>query len=202
MQKDVLWQLDVPRPDPEPKLSLKRTSEVYTSPDAIIHQDSPVHSTASGDVHCGSKCTSVHHDLEISVSDEDEICIPSPALLLDLKDIPSSLTTKAAVCCFDSSLAHAPRMCYKHSTQHHINSPPPDELGLNSPPSSVCTVSAKGPLSVDKLARVKSMSSPHNLCIRLDADEEEECLLCMGDRLLGEESVHEYVCSTDHSGLH
>ena len=37
------------------------------------------------------------------------------------------------------------------------------------------------------------MSSPHNLCIRLDADEKEECLLCMGDRLLGEESVHEYM---------
>ena len=48
-------------------------------------------------------------------------------------------------------------------------------------------------MSADKLARVKSMSSPHNLCIRLDADEKEECLLCMGDRLQGEESVHEYM---------
>ena len=47
--------------------------------------------------------------------------------------------------------------------------------------------------SADKLARVKSMSSPHNLCIRLDTDKEEECLLCMGDRLLGEKSVHEYM---------
>ena len=37
------------------------------------------------------------------------------------------------------------------------------------------------------------MSSPHNLCIRLDVDEKEECLLCMGDRLLGEKSVHEYL---------
>ena len=159
LQKDVLWQLDVPRPDLEPKLSLKRTSEVYTSPDAIIHQDSPVHSTASGDVHCGFKCTSVHHDLKISVSDEDEICIPSPASLLDLKNIPSSLTIKAAVYCFESSLAHASGMGYKHSTQHGIKSPPPDKVGLNSPPSSVCTVSPKGPLSVDKLAKVKSMSS-------------------------------------------
>ena len=46
---------------------------------------------------------------------------------------------------------------------------------------------------MDKLARVKSISSPHNLCIRLDADEKEECLLCLGDRLLGEKSVHEYM---------
>ena len=184
LQKDVLQQLDVPRPYLEPKLSLKRTSELYTSPDAIIHQDSPVHSTASGDVHCGSKCTSVHHDLEISVSDEDEICIPSPTSLLDLKGIPSSLTIKAAVCCFDSSLAHASGMGYKHYNQHDIKSPPPG--GLNSPLSLVCTVPPKGPLSVDKLARAKSMSSPHDLCIRLDADEKEKSLLCMGDRLLGE----------------
>ena len=183
LQEHVLQQLDVPRPDPEPKLSLKRTSEVYTSSDAIIHQDSPVHSTASGDVHCGFKCTSVHHDLEISVSVEDEICIPSPASLLDLKDIPSSLTAKAAVCCIDSSLAHASGMGYKHSTQHDIKSPPPDKVGLNSPPI----------ISLGKLARVKSVSSPHNLCIRVDADEKEECLLCMGDRLLDEESIHEYM---------
>ena len=128
LQKDVLWQLDVPRSDPEPKLSLKRTSEVYTSPDSIIPQDSPVHS------HCGSKCTSVHHNCEISVSDDDEICIPSPTSLPDLKNIPCSLTTKAAVSCFDSSLAHASGMSYKHSTQHDIKSPPPDEVGLNSPP--------------------------------------------------------------------
>ena len=50
------------------------------------------------------------------------------------------------------------------------------------------------------------MSIPYNLCIRWDADGKEECLLCMGDRLLGEESVHEYVAvplitqdSTDQS---
>ena len=28
---------------------------------------------------------------------------------------------------------------------------------------------------------------------RLDTDKEEECLLCMGDRLLGEKNVHEYM---------
>ena len=37
------------------------------------------------------------------------------------------------------------------------------------------------------------MSSPHNLCTTLDIEEKEECLLCMGDRFLGEESVHEYM---------
>ena len=83
--------------------SFKRISEAHTSPDAIIHHDSLVHSTASGDVHCGFKCTSVHHNLEISVSDEDEICITSPAALLDQRNITSSLTTKAVVGCFDSS---------------------------------------------------------------------------------------------------
>ena len=55
LPKDVLLQLDVPRPDSEPKLSLKRISEAHTNPDAFI-QDSPVYSTASGDVHCGSEC--------------------------------------------------------------------------------------------------------------------------------------------------
>ena len=131
LQKDVLWQLDVPRPDPVPKLSLKRTSEAHTSPDAIIHHDSLVHSTASGDVHCGSKCTSVHHDPEISVSDEDETCIPSPAALPDQRDVTSSLTIKAAVGCFDSSPAHEPGVGYKCSTQYDIKSHPPDEVGLN-----------------------------------------------------------------------
>ena len=79
-------------------------------------------------------------------------------------------------------------MGHKHSTQHDIKSHPPDEVGLN-----VCTISPKGPLSVDKLVRVQSMSSSHYLCTTLDTDEKEECLLCMGDRLLGEESVHEYM---------
>ena len=115
-------------------LSLKKTSEAHTSPDAIIHQDSPVHSTASGDVHCGSKCTSGHHDLEIGVSDEDETCIASPAALPDQRDVTSSLTTKAVVGCFDSSPAHASGVGYKHSTQYDIKSHPPDEVGLNSAP--------------------------------------------------------------------
>ena len=148
--------MDVPRPDPEPKLSLKSTGEAHTSPDAIIHRDSPVHSTANGDVHCGSKCMSVHHDLEISVSDEDETCIPSPTVLPDQRNITSSVATEVAQCHFHSTQAPESSMGHKHSTQHDIKSHPPDDVGLNSPPSSVCTVSPKGPLSVDKLARVQS----------------------------------------------
>ena len=42
--------------------------------------------TASRDVLHGSKNTSIPCDPEISVSDEDETCIPSPAALLDQKD--------------------------------------------------------------------------------------------------------------------
>ena len=136
---------------------------------------------------------SVHPDLEISASDEDETCTSSPAALLDQRDFTSSLATEVAQCHFHSAQAQASGMGYKHSTQCDIKSHPPDEVGLNSPLSSVCTVSPKGPLSVDKLARVKSISSPHNLCIKLDADEKEECLLCVGDRLPGEKSVHEYM---------
>ena len=174
-------------------LALKRTSEAHTSSDAIIHHDLLIHPTASRDVPCGSKCTSVHHDREISVSDEDGTSSPSPAALPDQRDITSSLAAEVAQCHFHSAQTPASGMGYKHSTQHDIKSHPPDEVGLNSPHSSVHIVSPKGPLSADKLARVKSMSSPHNLCIWLDADEKEECLLCMGDRLLGEKSVHEYL---------
>ena len=121
LQKDVLLQLDVPRPDPESKLSLKRTSEAHTNPDAIIHQDLLVHFTASGNVHWGSKCTSVHHDLEISISDEDETCIPSPAVLPDQRDITSSLATEVAQCHFHSAQAPASGMGYKQSSTNRLH---------------------------------------------------------------------------------
>ena len=91
--------------------SLKRTSEAHTSSDAIIHHDSLVYSTASGNVHCGSKCTTVYHDPEISVSDEDETCIPSPAALT------SSLATEVTQCHF------------------HIAQVPASGMGTNIPPS-------------------------------------------------------------------
>ena len=77
---------NVPRPQPKPRLSLKRTSKVHASPDAISHQDSPVPSTASADVYCGSKYTPTLSDSNLGVSDEVETCIPSPVASLDLDD--------------------------------------------------------------------------------------------------------------------
>ena len=175
--------------------SLKRTGEAHTSPDAIIHHDSLVHPTASVDVHCGSKCTSVHHDLEISVSDEDGTNIPSPAALPDQRDITSSLATEVAECHFHSAQTSASGMGYRHSTQHDIKSHPPDEVSLDSPHSSVCTISPKDPLSVDKLVRVQSLSSPHNLCPTLYTDEKVEGLSPIGDKAIGNESTHQPMLS-------
>ena len=106
--------------------SLKRTSEAHTRPDVIIRHDLLVHPTASGDVHCGSKHTSVHHDLEISVSDEDGTSIPSPAALPNQGDITSFLAAEVAQCHFHSAQTPASCMGYKHSTQHDIKSHPPD----------------------------------------------------------------------------
>ena len=65
-------------------------------------------------------CTPVHHDLEISVSDEDETCIPSCAALPGQRDMTSSWATKVAQCHFHSAQAPASGMGYKHSTQHDI----------------------------------------------------------------------------------
>ena len=72
---------------------------------------------------------------------------------------------------------------------------PPDEIGVNSPYSSVHTVTPKGPLSADKLARVKSMNSPHNLCPRLYTDENQEYLSHIGDKAIGNESTHQPMVS-------
>ena len=97
-------------------LSLKGTSEAHTSPDAISYQDCPVHSTASGDVHCGS----IPHDFEISVSDEDETCTPGPTALLDQRDITSSLATEVAQCHFHNALTPVSGMGCKQSQQSSI----------------------------------------------------------------------------------
>ena len=109
---------------------------------------------AGWDVLYGSENISIPHLPEISAGDKDETFIPSPTILPDLKDIPSSLTTKAAVCCLNSSLAHAPGVSYKHSTQHDIKSHLPDKVGLTSPHSSFCSALHKDFLSVDKVIRL------------------------------------------------
>ena len=141
---------------------------------------------ASRDVLYGSKNTSIPCDPEISVSDEDETCIPSPTALLDQRDITSSLATEVAECHFHIAQTPASGMGYQHSIQHDIKSHPPDEVGLNSPHSSVHTVSPMDPLSADKLARVKSMNSPHNLCPMLYTDE-KECLGKLGNKAIDDE---------------
>ena len=66
------------------------------------------------DVLHGSKNTSIPCDPEISVSDEDETCIPSPTALLDQRVITSSLATEVAQCHFHSSLTPAYWVGYKH----------------------------------------------------------------------------------------
>ena len=83
LPKAVPPWLDVPRPQPRPRLPLKRTSKVPTSPD-VSSQDLPVPPITSGDVYCDSKCTPILSD---SKSDEAETCIPSPVVLPDLNDV-------------------------------------------------------------------------------------------------------------------
>ena len=134
----------------------------------------------------GSRNTSIPCDPEISVNDEDETCIPSPAALLDHRDITSSLAIEVAECHFHIAQIPASGMGYQHSTQNDIKSHPPDEASLNSHHSSVHTVSPKSPLSADKLARVTSMNCLHNLCPMLYTDE-KECLGKLGNKAIDDE---------------
>ena len=99
---------DVPRPQPKPRLSLKRNSKVPTSPDAISHQDSPVPSTTSGDVYCGPKGTPTLSDSNIGVSDEVETCIPSHVVSPDLNEVTShSSKVREALSHVKCALSHA-----------------------------------------------------------------------------------------------
>ena len=108
LKKDVPPQTDVPRQQPKPRLSLKRTSKVHASPDAISHQDSPIPSTASDDVYCGSKCTPILADSNLGVSDEVETCIPSPVASPDLNDVTTcSSEVGEALSHVKSALSHA-----------------------------------------------------------------------------------------------
>ena len=108
LQKAVPPLPDVPRPQPKPRLSLKRTSRVHTNPDTISHQDLSVSSTASGDVYCGPKCTSTLSDSDLGVSDEVETCIPGPVASPDLNDMTTySSKVKEALSHVKNALSHA-----------------------------------------------------------------------------------------------
>ena len=86
LKKDVPSWPDVPRPQPKPRLSLKRASKVPNSPDGC-HQDSLVPAIASEDVYHASKCTPTLSDSDLGVSNEVETCIPSPVASPDLNDV-------------------------------------------------------------------------------------------------------------------
>ena len=122
LKKNVPPQPDVPRPQPKHKLSLKKIGKVHTSPDAISHEDLPVHSTASGDAY-DSKCTPTLSD---SDSDEVETCIPSPTASPDLNDVTAcSLEVSEALSQVESALSHAYAVL-EHSLTCHIKLHPPD----------------------------------------------------------------------------
>ena len=143
LKKDVPPWPNVPRPQPKPRLSLKRTSKVHASPDAISHKDSPIPSTASDDVYCGSKCTPTLSDYNLGVSNEVETCIPSPVASPDLNDVTTcSSEVSEALSHVKSALSHA-YGGLEHSLTHDIKLHPPDKSHLNSPPLSVTSASPK-----------------------------------------------------------
>ena len=115
--------------------------------------------------------------------------------MLDQRDITSSLAIEVAQCHFHSSLTPAYGVGYKHPLQYDVKSHPPDKVELDSPHLSVSSVLPKGPFSVDKAAQVQSMNSPHNLCPRLYTDENQEYLLHVGDKAIGNESTHQPMVS-------
>ena len=159
LKKDVPSQSDVPRPQPKPRLSLKRTGKVHASPDAINNQDSPIPSTASGNVYCGSKCTPTLSDSNFSVSVEVETCIRCPVASLDLNDVTTcSAEVNEALSHVISALFHAYAVL-EHSLTRDIKLHPPDKIHLNSP-LSVTSVSPKSPFG--KVAPVQHGSSTHN----------------------------------------
>ena len=173
LKKDVPPQSNAPGPQSKPRLSLKRTSKVYTSPDTISHEDSPVPSTASGDIYCGYKCTPPLSDSEVSVSNEVETCMPSPVTSLDLNDVTTcSSEVKEALFHVESALSyashvesvlsHACDVLYEHSIPHDIKLHPPDKISFSSPQFTVSSASPKS--TFDKVAPVQHGGKPHTLC--------------------------------------
>ena len=172
---------------------MKRTSKVHDSPDTISHQDSPVPSTASGDVYCGFKCTSTLSDSNLGVSYEVETCIPSPVASPNLNDVTTcSSEVGEALSHVKSALSHAYAVL-EHSLTHDIKLHPSDKIHLNSPPLSVTSASPKSPF--DKVAPVQHGSSTHNLCPTLHTGKKEKYLNCSADKALGDENTHQPMVS-------
>ena len=170
-------------------MSLKRTSKVHTSPDAISHQDLPVPSTASGEVYYGPKCTSALFDSDLGISKEVDTCIPSLVASPDLSDVPTySSEGKETLSCIESALSHAWTVLYEHSFQCDIKLHPPDKISLNSPQLSVSSASPESPFN--KVAPVQHGSSHHNLYPILDTGKKEEYLSHLGDKAIGDENTH------------
>ena len=84
LQKDAPPWPCVPRPQPKPRLSLKKTSKVPTSPDVISHQDSAIPST------------------------DTETCIHSPVALSDLNDVTTGSSEVR------EALSHVKMPCLMH----------------------------------------------------------------------------------------
>ena len=146
LKKDVPPWSDVPRTQPKPRLSLKRTNKVHTSP------DSPVLSTASEDVYCGSKCTHTLSDPNLGVCNEVGTCIPSPVASPDLNDVTTcSSEVSEALSHVESALSLAYAVL-EHSLTHDLKLHPPHNSNLNSPPLLVTSASPKSPF--DKVAPV------------------------------------------------
>ena len=194
LQKDVPPWPNVPRPQSKLRLSLKRTSKVHDSPDTISHQDSPVPSTASGDVYCGSKCTPTLSDSNLGVSNEVETCIPSPVASPDLNDVATCCSeVKDALSQVKSTLSHPHDVLYEHSIQHDIKIHSPDKISPNSHHLSVHSASPKSPF--DKVAPVQHGSSTHNLGPTLYTGKKEKHLNCLGDKALGDENTRQPMVS-------
>ena len=166
---------------------MKWTSKVHANPDTISHQDSPIPSTASGDVYCGSKCTPTLSDSNLGVNNEVETCIPIPVASPDLNDVTTcSSEVSEALSHVESDLSHAYVML-EHSLACDIKLHPPDKSHLNSPPLSVTSASPKS--LFDKVAPVQHDSSTHNLCPTLYTGKKEKHLTCSGDKALGDENT-------------
>ena len=166
---------------------MKRTSKVHDSPDTISHQDSPVPSTAGGDVYCGLKCTSTLSDSNLGVSHEVETCIPSPVASPNLNDVTTySSEVGEALFRVKSAPSHAYAVL-EHSLTCDMKLHPPDKSHLNSPPLSVTSASPKS--LFDKVAPVQHGSSTHNLCPTLYTDKKKKYLNCSGDKALGDENT-------------